>query len=57
MTHPYDGRVVGTVSVPTEAQVEEALRLTAAVAKTAAATPLHFRVRKYWSAALHSRCP
>jgi acyl-CoA reductase-like NAD-dependent aldehyde dehydrogenase len=43
VTHPYDGRVVGTVSVPTEAQVEEALRLTAAVAKTAAATPLHVR--------------
>jgi acyl-CoA reductase-like NAD-dependent aldehyde dehydrogenase len=43
VTHPYDGRIVGTVSVPTEAQVEEALRLTAAAARTAAATPLHVR--------------
>ncbi|MEO5877106.1 MAG: aldehyde dehydrogenase family protein, partial [Streptosporangiaceae bacterium] len=31
------------VAVPTDAQVEEALRLTAAAAKPAAATPLHVR--------------
>ncbi|MEU5881378.1 aldehyde dehydrogenase family protein [Spirillospora sp. NPDC047279] len=41
--HPYDGRVVGTVSVPTPEQVEEALAAAAAVAAEAAALPVHVR--------------
>ncbi|WP_433335313.1 aldehyde dehydrogenase family protein [Spirillospora sp. CA-294931] len=43
VTHPYDGRVVGTVSVPTPAQVEQALAAADAVRKEAAALPLHVR--------------
>ncbi|RBL85204.1 aldehyde dehydrogenase, partial [Streptomyces cavourensis] len=31
VTNPYDGRLVGTVSVPTDAQVEEAVAAAHAV--------------------------
>ncbi|KAB2347492.1 aldehyde dehydrogenase family protein [Actinomadura rudentiformis] len=41
--HPYDGRVVGTVSVPTPGQVEEALAAAHAVRAEAAALPVHVR--------------
>ncbi|GAA0955562.1 aldehyde dehydrogenase family protein [Actinocorallia libanotica] len=43
VAHPYDGREVGVVSVPTEAQVEEALAAAYAVRREAAALPLHVR--------------
>ncbi|GAA2726555.1 aldehyde dehydrogenase family protein [Actinocorallia aurantiaca] len=43
VTHPYDGREVGVVSVPTEAQVEEALAKAHAVRREAAGLPLHVR--------------
>ncbi|GAB3667116.1 aldehyde dehydrogenase family protein [Actinocorallia lasiicapitis] len=43
VTHPYDGRVVGTAAVPTSAQVEEAIAKAYAVRKEAAALPLHVR--------------
>ncbi|MEH0829605.1 MULTISPECIES: aldehyde dehydrogenase family protein [unclassified Micromonospora] len=41
--HPYDGRHVGTVSIPTAQQVEEALAAADAVQYTAAALPAHTR--------------
>ncbi|MFF7178919.1 aldehyde dehydrogenase family protein [Streptomyces sp. NPDC008121] len=43
VTSPWDGRVVGTVSVPTEAQVEEAVAAAHAVVDEFAATPAHVR--------------
>ncbi|WP_441246038.1 aldehyde dehydrogenase family protein [Kitasatospora sp. McL0602] len=41
--HPFDGRLVGKVSIPTDAQVEEALDAAVAVAPAFAATPAHVR--------------
>ncbi|MGI5118607.1 aldehyde dehydrogenase family protein [Marinactinospora thermotolerans] len=43
VTHPYDGRVVATVSVPTEAQIEEAVAAAHAVLDEAAALPAYVR--------------
>lgn len=43
VTSPWDGRLVGTVSVPTEAQVEEAVAAAAVVTDEFAATPAHVR--------------
>lgn len=43
VTHPWDGRPVGRASVPTEAQVEEAVAAAHAVRDTFAATPAHVR--------------
>src|SRR5690606_39565231 len=43
VTHPYDGRVVGTAAVPTPAQVEEAVAAAHGVRREAAALPLHVR--------------
>ncbi|AXK36296.1 aldehyde dehydrogenase family protein [Streptomyces armeniacus] len=43
VTSPWDNRLVGTVSVPTPAQVEEAVAAAAAVADEFAATPAHVR--------------
>lgn len=43
VTNSWDGRLVGTVSVPTEAQVEEAVAAAHAVRDTFAATPAHVR--------------
>lgn len=43
VTHPYDGRVVGTAAVPTPEQVEEAVAAAHAVRREAAALPLHVR--------------
>jgi len=43
VTHPYDGRVVGTAAVPSPEQVEEALAAAHAVRAEAAALPLHVR--------------
>ncbi len=43
VTHPYDGRVVGTVSVPTDAQVEEAVAAAHAAVGPFSATPAHVR--------------
>ncbi|MEV4165470.1 aldehyde dehydrogenase family protein [Nonomuraea dietziae] len=43
VTNSHDGRVVGTYSVPTDAQVEEAVAAAAAVQKEAAALPVHVR--------------
>ncbi|MFV2118088.1 aldehyde dehydrogenase family protein [Streptomyces sp. Act-28] len=43
VTSPWDGRLVGRVSVPTEAQVEEAVAAAHAVADEFAATPAHVR--------------
>ncbi|MFJ3926943.1 aldehyde dehydrogenase family protein [Streptomyces sp. NPDC090022] len=40
---PWDGRVVGTVSVPTDAQVEEAVAAAHAVTAEFSATPAHVR--------------
>lgn len=40
---PWDGRLVGVVSVPTEAQVDEAVAASAAVQDEFAATPAHVR--------------
>ncbi|MDH6113164.1 acyl-CoA reductase-like NAD-dependent aldehyde dehydrogenase [Kitasatospora sp. MAP12-15] len=41
--HPFDGRLVGTVSVPTDAQVDEAVEAAVAAAPVFAATPAHVR--------------
>ena len=41
--NPWDGRVVGTVSVPTDAQVEEAVAAAHAVTAEFSATPAHVR--------------
>ncbi|MFJ4716114.1 aldehyde dehydrogenase family protein [Streptomyces sp. NPDC088785] len=41
----YDGRLVGTVAVPTEAQVEEAVAAAHAVVDEFAATPAHVRAQ------------
>ncbi|MGY0019061.1 aldehyde dehydrogenase family protein [Streptomyces sp. cg35] len=41
----YDGRLVGTVAVPTEAQVEEAVAAAHAVREEFAATPAHVRAK------------
>lgn len=43
MTNPWDGRLVGTVAVPTEEQVEEAVAAAHAVREEFAATPAHVR--------------
>ncbi len=43
VTHPYDGSLVGRVSVPTDAQVEEAVAAAKAVEAEFAATPAHVR--------------
>ncbi|WP_460301260.1 aldehyde dehydrogenase family protein [Actinocorallia aurea] len=43
VTHAWDGREVGRASVPTEAQVEEAVAAAHAVRKEAAALPIHVR--------------
>ncbi|MEU0135482.1 aldehyde dehydrogenase family protein [Streptomyces sp. NPDC006296] len=43
VTNPWDGRPVGTVSVPTDAQVEEAVAAAYAVREEFAATPAHVR--------------
>ncbi|MCC3772066.1 aldehyde dehydrogenase family protein [Streptomyces sp. UNOC14_S4] len=43
VTNSWDGRPVGTVSVPTEAQVEEAVAAAHAVRDEFAATPAHVR--------------
>ncbi|MFF0473113.1 aldehyde dehydrogenase family protein [Streptomyces sp. NPDC004284] len=43
VTNSYDGRLVGKVSVPTEAQVEEAVAAAYAVVDEFAATPAHVR--------------
>ncbi|MEV1024114.1 aldehyde dehydrogenase family protein [Streptomyces sp. NPDC050264] len=45
VTNSYDGRLVGTVSVPTEAQVEEAVAAAHAVREEFAATPAHVRAK------------
>ena len=42
-TSPWDGRLVGTVSLPTDAQVEEAVAAAHAVLDEFAATPAHVR--------------
>ncbi|WP_353945014.1 aldehyde dehydrogenase family protein [Streptomyces sp. HUAS MG91] len=41
----YDGRLVGTVAVPTQAQVEEAVAAAHAVVDEFAATPAHVRAK------------
>ncbi len=41
--HPWDGSLVGTVSIPTEAQVEEAVAAAVAVQDEFAATPAYVR--------------
>ncbi|MEO3977350.1 aldehyde dehydrogenase family protein [Streptomyces sp. CAU 1734] len=43
VTSPWDGRLVGQVSIPTEAQVEEAVAAAHAVRDEFAATPAHVR--------------
>ncbi|MFJ5227986.1 aldehyde dehydrogenase family protein [Streptomyces sp. NPDC088400] len=43
VTSPWDGRLVGTVSVPTDDQVEEAVAAAHAVVDEFAATPAHVR--------------
>ncbi|MGR8007960.1 aldehyde dehydrogenase family protein [Streptomyces hypolithicus] len=43
VTSPWDGRLVGKVSVPTDAQVEEAVAAAYAVESEFAATPAHVR--------------
>ncbi|MZD04833.1 aldehyde dehydrogenase family protein [Streptomyces sp. SID5785] len=43
--NPYDNRLVGTVAVATEAQVEEAVAAAHAVRDTFAATPAHVRAK------------
>ncbi|MEU1555780.1 aldehyde dehydrogenase family protein [Streptomyces scabiei] len=43
VTSPWDGRLVGTVSVPTDEQVEEAVAAAHAVRDELAATPAHVR--------------
>ncbi|MEO3872464.1 aldehyde dehydrogenase family protein [Nonomuraea sp. B12E4] len=43
VTNPHDGREVGRHSVPTDAQVEEAVAAAHAVAAEAAALPVHVR--------------
>ncbi|WP_419998298.1 aldehyde dehydrogenase family protein [Streptomyces boninensis] len=43
VTSPWDGRLVGAVSVPTQAQVEEAIVAADAVKDEFAATPAHVR--------------
>lgn len=43
VTNPWDGRLVGTVSVPTDAQIEEAVAAAHAVREEFAATPAHVR--------------
>ncbi|EFF93404.1 aldehyde dehydrogenase [Streptomyces sp. e14] len=43
VTSPWDGRLVGTVGVPTDAQVEEAVAAAHAVLDEFAATPAHVR--------------
>ncbi|MEU3187990.1 aldehyde dehydrogenase family protein [Streptomyces sp. NPDC006923] len=43
VTSPWDGRLVGTVAVPTGAQVEEAVAAAHAVLDEFAATPAHVR--------------
>jgi len=43
VTHPYDGSLVATVSVPTAAQVEQAVAAAHNVAKETGALPAHVR--------------
>lgn len=45
VTNSYDGRLVGKVSVPTDAQVEEAVATAYAVRDEFAATPAHVRAK------------
>ncbi|WP_326773879.1 MULTISPECIES: aldehyde dehydrogenase family protein [unclassified Streptomyces] len=45
VTNSYDGRLVGKVSVPTDAQVEEAVAAAYAVRDEFAATPAHVRAK------------
>ncbi|MFD7918569.1 aldehyde dehydrogenase family protein [Streptomyces sp. NPDC059740] len=43
VTSPWDGRLVGSVSLPTEQQVEEAVAAAVAVGEEFSATPAHVR--------------
>ncbi|MFJ8000506.1 aldehyde dehydrogenase family protein [Streptomyces sp. NPDC096310] len=43
VTSPWDGRLVGTIALPTDAQVEEAVAAAHAVVDEFAATPAHVR--------------
>ncbi|MFE3829312.1 aldehyde dehydrogenase family protein [Streptomyces sp. NPDC059092] len=43
VTSPWDGRLVGTVALPTDSQVEEAVAAAYAVVDEFAATPAHVR--------------
>ncbi|MFE2043999.1 aldehyde dehydrogenase family protein [Streptomyces sp. NPDC059477] len=43
VTSPWDNRTVGTVSIPTDAQIEEAVATAHAVREDFAATPAHLR--------------
>ncbi|WP_016909839.1 aldehyde dehydrogenase family protein [Streptomyces xiaopingdaonensis] len=43
VTSPWDGRLVGTVSLPDEAQTQQAVAAAAEVAEEFAATPAHVR--------------
>ncbi|MGH3311477.1 MAG: aldehyde dehydrogenase family protein, partial [Streptomyces sp.] len=43
VTSPWDGRLVGSISLPSAAQVEEAVAAAAAVADEFSATPAHVR--------------
>ncbi|WP_328768324.1 aldehyde dehydrogenase family protein [Streptomyces sp. NBC_00286] len=43
VTSPWDGRIVGTVSVPSDAQVDEAVSAAHAARDEFAATPAHIR--------------
>jgi aldehyde dehydrogenase (NAD+) len=43
VTSPWDGRIVGRVAVPTDAQIEEAVAAAHAVRDEFAATPAHVR--------------
>ncbi|AUH40194.1 aldehyde dehydrogenase family protein [Streptomyces sp. CMB-StM0423] len=43
VTSPWDGRKVGTVSIPTDAQIEEAVAAAHAAKDELAATPAHVR--------------
>ncbi|GAA2322382.1 aldehyde dehydrogenase family protein [Streptomyces kunmingensis] len=45
VTNSYDGRLVGTVSMPTDAQVEEAVEAAHAIREEFAATPAHVRAK------------
>lgn len=57
VTHPFDGRLVATVSVPTADQVEEAVAAADAVRRDLAALPAHARAAAldHVSRRLHER--